>query len=101
MPFLFSYILITHIYCCIRKLILLYCSCHTHINSTPVYHAVGFLSGLQPRNNTDVKLHEITLMKCLKPATMGAAYLASQTAGIQLAMDFAANVDVFYSAKLK
>jgi len=60
----------------------------------------GFLEGLQPRNNKDVRITEITLQKLGKPASYGAAYLGAKAAGLPFDINYSENSEVFFHTKL-
>ena len=61
---------------------------------------LGFLEGLQPRNDRDILLKELTLVELQKSASYGAAFLGAKAAGSRLNMDFASQYKSFYTLKL-
>ncbi|ELT93939.1 hypothetical protein CAPTEDRAFT_166456 [Capitella teleta] len=59
----------------------------------------GFLDGLKPRSDKDVKIGEISLLLLEKNAGHGAAYLSAKEANLGLNVDYSQNVTVFYHHK--
>lgn len=60
----------------------------------------GFLEGIQPRNDKDIKIKEFTLMTLEKPGTYGAAYLGAKAADAKIHTDFSKNATVLYHSTL-
>jgi N-acetylglucosamine kinase len=56
----------------------------------------GFIEGMRPRNNNDIKIKEITLVSLSKPGTYGAAYLGAKVAGINIPVDYSANAQTIF-----
>jgi len=59
----------------------------------------GFLEGLHPRTDGDVRVPEFTLLFLVQPSTYGAAYLGAKEAGVIVPADYSKNSTVFFHHK--
>ena len=56
----------------------------------------GFMEGIAPRSDKDIKISEFMLVVLTQPGHYGAAYLGARAAGCKITADYSANVELLY-----